>query len=63
MGTLPDAMKASMLMDLERGKRLELEWLSGAVCRLGRQSGVETPLHCFIQAALMPYVNGHPKIA
>jgi 2-dehydropantoate 2-reductase len=63
MGTLPDAMKASMLMDLERGKRLELEWLSGAVCRLGRQSGVETPLHCFIQAALMPYVNGRPKIA
>jgi 2-dehydropantoate 2-reductase len=62
MRTLPDAMKASMLMDMERGKRLELEWLSGAVCRLGHQSGVETPVHCFIQAALMPYVNGPPKI-
>jgi len=62
LGALPDAMKASMLMDLEGGKRLELEWLSGTVCRLGRQSGVETPVHCFIQAALMPYVNGRPKI-
>ena len=63
LGALPDAMKASMLMDLERNKRLELEWLSGAVCRLGRQSGVETPVHRFILAALMPYVNGRPETA
>ena len=61
MGTVPDTMKASMLMDLERGKRLELEWLSGAVCRLGRQLGVETPVHRLVLAALMPYVNGRPE--
>ena len=61
LSTLPDGMKASMLMDLERHKRLELEWLSGAVCRLGRQSGVETPVHHFILAALIPYVNGPPE--
>jgi len=57
---LPDSMKASTLMDLERGKRLEVEWLSGAVCRLGRQSGVETPVHCLVLAALSPHAAGKP---
>jgi len=58
MHGLPDAMKSSMLMDLERGKRLELEWLSGAVCRLGREAGVDTPVHRVVLAALMPFANG-----
>ncbi len=60
MGTLPDAMKASMLMDLEHGKRLELEWLSGAVCRLGRETGVDTPVHRLVLAALSPFAAGRP---
>jgi len=55
---LPDAMKSSMLMDLERGNRLELEWLSGAVCRLGREAGVDTPVHRFVLAALLPFAAG-----
>ena len=55
---LPDAMKSSMLMDLERGNRLELEWLSGAVCRLGREAGVDTPVHRVVLAALMPFASG-----
>ncbi len=60
MGTLPDTMKASMLVDLERGKRLELEWLSGAVCRFGRETGVDTPVHRVVLAALSPYATGRP---
>jgi 2-dehydropantoate 2-reductase len=60
MGTVPDTMKASMLMDLERGKRLELEWLSGAVCRLGRETGVDTPVHRVVLAALSPFAAGRP---
>ncbi len=60
LGTLPDAMKSSMLMDLERGKRLELEWLSGAVCRLGRETGVDTPVHRVVLAALGPFAAGRP---
>jgi 2-dehydropantoate 2-reductase len=36
---LPAAMRASMAIDLERGNRLELPWLSGAVVRLGRPRG------------------------
>jgi len=56
--SLPAAMKASMLHDLERGGRLELPWLSGAVVRLGRESGVATLKHEAIFAALRPHQNG-----
>jgi 2-dehydropantoate 2-reductase len=55
---LPPQAKASMLEDLERGRRIELPWLSGAVVRLGREVGVETPTHRFINAVLRPHVNG-----
>ena len=57
---LPNGMKASMLVDLERGNRLELEWLSGAVCRLGREAGIDTPVHDVVLAALAPFVAGTP---
>jgi 2-dehydropantoate 2-reductase len=36
-------MKASMAHDLERGNRLELDWLNGKVAALGKQYGVPTP--------------------
>jgi 2-dehydropantoate 2-reductase len=55
---LPHHAKASMLEDLERGRRLELPWLSGAVVRLGRETGVATPIHSFIATVLKPHVNG-----
>ncbi|MEO1090621.1 MAG: 2-dehydropantoate 2-reductase [Pseudomonadota bacterium] len=40
----PADMKASMLKDLEAGRRIELEWLAGAVIRLGAATGVPTPV-------------------
>ena len=49
---LPDAMKPSFLLDLESGGPTELDDLSGAVSRLGRQAGVETPVHDVATAAL-----------
>lgn len=52
--------KASQLVDLERGARLELEWLSGAVHRLGAKAGVATPVHSTVYAALRPFMNGRP---
>ena len=55
---LPPHMKSSMLQDLERGRRLELPWLSGAVVRIGREVGVPTPTHQFIATVLQPHVNG-----
>lgn len=55
---LPPESKASMLEDLERGKPLELPWLSGAVVRLGRETGVPTPIHSFISTALKLHAKG-----
>jgi 2-dehydropantoate 2-reductase len=55
---LPAQTKSSMLEDLERGRRLELPWLSGAVLRVGRETGVETPTHRFINTVLKPHVHG-----
>ncbi len=54
----PANSKSSMLEDLERGRRLELPWLSGAVVRLGKEAGVPTPTHEFIATILAPFVAG-----
>jgi len=42
---LPAAMTSSMHNDLEEGKRLEVEWLSGSVVELGEAAGIQTPLN------------------
>jgi hypothetical protein len=54
----PAAMYASMYHDLARGKRLELEGLSGLIVRKGRELGVPTPFHALAYACLKPYVAG-----
>jgi 2-dehydropantoate 2-reductase len=56
---LPPQAKSSMLEDLERGRRIELPWLSGAIVRIGQQVGVNTPTHSLIVRLLRPHVNGH----
>ena len=58
---LPPNAKSSMLEDLERGRPLELPWLSGAVVRIGAEVGVEAPIHRFIATVLKPHVNGTAK--
>jgi 2-dehydropantoate 2-reductase len=52
IAALPEAMKPSFLLDLESGGPTELDDLSGAVSRLGREAGVETPVHDVATAAL-----------
>jgi len=54
----PPEMVASMLHDLNEGKRMELDHLSGAITRLGRKCGVPTPVHDTLYAALKPYKDG-----
>ncbi len=54
LDALPAAATASMQRDIAEGRPSELEQLSGAVVRLGRASGVDTPVHQFIHAALLP---------
>jgi len=58
---MPGHMHASMLDDLNRGKRLELNDLSGEVVRLGREHDIATPTHEMAWRALHPYVNGQPE--
>jgi 2-dehydropantoate 2-reductase len=55
---LPATMKSSMLEDLERGKRLELPWLSGAIVRMAAELGVPTPVHGLIATALKLHADG-----
>jgi 2-dehydropantoate 2-reductase len=44
--------RVSMLEDLEAGKRLELEWLSGYVSREAAKVGVPAPFHDMAYASL-----------
>jgi 2-dehydropantoate 2-reductase len=58
LDALPAHTKASMLEDLERGRPLELPWLSGAVVRIGQQVGVDTPTHRLIVSLLRAHQKG-----
>jgi 2-dehydropantoate 2-reductase len=56
----PADMYASMYHDMARGRRLELESLSGLIARKGRELGVPTPFHAMAYACLKPYIDGAP---
>ena len=60
-GKQPYSQKSSLLIDLENGKPLELEWLSGRVHKLGAELGIETPANTAVWAALCPYAKGPPR--
>ena len=50
--------RASLAVDLRQGRRLEIDWLSGAVCRLGEAAGIPTPFHRVALGALKPHTAG-----
>jgi 2-dehydropantoate 2-reductase len=50
--SVPDGMKPSFLLDVERGGPTELDVLSGAVSRMGQESGIPTPIHDTVVAAI-----------
>ncbi len=67
--TMPDALltafasyppqyKPSLLVDLEHGRRLEIEAWNGALVRYGQAASVPTPVNAVIYACLKPYANG-----
>jgi 2-dehydropantoate 2-reductase len=58
--TAPATLLPSMAVDLMRGNRIELPWLSGKVVALGRELGVPTPTHALMYAALKSYTMGTP---
>lgn len=57
---LPEEMTASMAHDLQRGNRLEVEWLSGGVAQLGAAAGVPTPCNRAVWDILALYAQGKP---
>jgi 2-dehydropantoate 2-reductase len=52
IAAVPGTMKPSFLLDLERGGPTELDVLSGAVSRFGRETRVPTPIHDTAAAVL-----------
>ena len=59
--TLHPDMSASMHHDLEQGRPLELQWLSGGVVDLGAKVGVPTPLHRAVRDALILHAAGRDE--
>ncbi len=55
---LPGTIKASMCEDVERGNRLELDWLQGKVVELGKKHGVPTPANEYVYKVLKLLRNG-----
>jgi 2-dehydropantoate 2-reductase len=51
---LKPGIKPSMQKDIERGNRLEIDALSGAVVRLGKLHNISTPVHQTIFVGLKP---------
>jgi 2-dehydropantoate 2-reductase len=54
----PPGFKASLLHDLERGNRLEIDWLAGRVVALGRELGLPVPINTAIYTVLKPHRMG-----
>jgi len=59
--SVADDMYASMYHDLERGKPLEVRWLSGGVVELGEAGGVPTPLNRAVADILALHAAGTPR--
>ena len=55
---LPPSTRSSLLIDLQAGKRIEVEALQGSVVRRGRNVGVPTPIMAALYAVLKPHANG-----
>lgn len=54
----PDG-KSSMANDLERGKPIEVDWLSGRMHQLGMRFGIATPGHSAVYRALHLHAAGN----
>jgi 2-dehydropantoate 2-reductase len=56
---MPPTMRASTAIDLEKGRPLEIDWLSGAVDRLSKAAGLDAPVNRMLWALLLPHRDGH----
>jgi 2-dehydropantoate 2-reductase len=55
---IPGTMRSSLLIDLQQGKRIEVEALQGTVVRRGAARGVPTPILSTLYAVLKLHAQG-----
>jgi len=61
MTNLPGTTRSSLLIDLEQGKRIEVEALQGAAVRRAKKHNVPVPIVSTLYALLKPWENGPVK--
>ncbi|MEO8499547.1 MAG: 2-dehydropantoate 2-reductase [Vicinamibacteria bacterium] len=58
IGSLQPDTRSSLLIDLQQGKKIEVEGLLGFAVRLGEKQGVATPILKALYSVLKPWANG-----
>lgn len=58
MMAFPPQGRASTAIDLEHGRPLEIDWVSGAVTRLAEKAGIDAPVNAALYAILLPHKQG-----
>jgi 2-dehydropantoate 2-reductase len=58
MDNIPPTTRSSLLIDLEMGKRIEIEALQGAAVRRAAKHGLPMPIISTLYAALLPWAKG-----
>ena len=61
MNNIPGSTRSSLLIDLEQGKRIEVEALQGAALRRAAAHGVPVPITSTLYAALKAWGAGNPR--
>ncbi len=61
MDNLPPTTRSSLLIDLEQGKRIEVEALQGAAVRRAQKLGVPVPITSTLYAVLKAWESGPAK--
>lgn len=61
MDHVPPTTRSSLLIDLELGKRIEVEALQGAAVRRAERLGVPTPIVSTLYAVLKAWEHGDPR--
>jgi 2-dehydropantoate 2-reductase len=57
------ALKASMLQDLEKGRKCEIGAINGAVCAMGDKVGVDTPVNDQVVEIVSSIEKGDRKLS
>lgn len=58
MDNIPPTTRSSLLIDLEQGKRIEVEALQGAAIRRAAKHGLPTPIISTLYSVLKPWESG-----